>query len=73
MLRERRRRARVDIDDRGRNWILLVCSASSVSSVNASRPHASATQIEWIPRVRDFRFFDRALEIRLALPIDSDC
>src|SRR5580658_3632811 len=28
---------------------LLVCSASSVSSVNASRPHASATQMEWIP------------------------
>src|SRR5512135_1573888 len=27
----------------------FVCSASSVSSVNASRPHASATQIEWIP------------------------
>src|SRR5579885_3562534 len=31
------------------SWIFFVCSASSVSRVNASRPHASATQMEWMP------------------------
>src|SRR5690348_3739442 len=31
------------------SWTFFVCSASRVSIVKASRPHASATQIEWMP------------------------